>query len=190
MKKIIIAGLIGGIASFLAAFALQTSGLHNIKISRFKDEKAVEKVLADNAPLPGFYFLPYPDTKGLSGEEATRATEDAMEQMANGMFVTGAVRPAGGKPMTESIILQFITCCLCSIALAALLCAMGKKSFGRRVGFTLTLALFGFAAFLLPFWTWYGYPGTFILVGLVDTVILWGVTGSVIALLFRRFEGG
>ncbi len=66
-KKIIIAGLIGGITSFLAGFALQTSGLHNIKMSRFKDEKAVEKVLADNAPLPGFYFLPYPDTKGLSG---------------------------------------------------------------------------------------------------------------------------
>ena len=190
MKKIIIAGFIGGIANFMTAGVLQQTSLHTTKVSRFKDEKAVTAVLRENAPGPGFYFLPYPDTNGLSDEEAAKARQAAIEAIPKGMFVTAAIKPDGGKPMTESLILQFITCCLCSIALAALLCAMGRKSFSRRLGVTLTLALFGFAAFIVPSWTWFGYPGTFILVGLVDAVILWGVTGSVIALLFRRFEGG
>ena len=190
MKKIIIAGLIAGIANFMAAFALQVSGLHDLKISRFKDEKAVEAVLRENAPEPGFYFLPYADTTGLPPKDAAKAKQALMKEIHKRMFVTGAIRPSGGKPISESIILQLITCCLCSIALAALLCGMGKKSFGRRLGVTFTIALFGFAAFMVPFWTWFGYPGSFILVELVDTVILWGITGSVIALLFRRFEGG
>ena len=190
MKKIIIAGLIGGIANFMAGFALHQSGLHDLKISRFKDENAVKTTLAANAPDPGFYFLPWPDTSELSAEDAKKARETAMENIPKGMFVTGAVRASGGKPMTESIILQLITCCLCSIALAALLCALGKKSFGRRLGISLVLALFGFTAFMVPFWTWYGYPGIFILVELIDAIVLWGLTGSVIALLFRRFEGG
>ncbi len=189
MKKIIIAGLIAGIANFMAAFALQVSGLHDLKISRFKDEKAVAAALAENAPEAGFYFLPYHE-KGLSPKEALKAKQAVLKEIPEGMFVTGAIRPSGGRPGTGSIILQLITCCLCSIALAALLCGMGKKSFGRRLGVTFTIALFGFAAFMVPFWTWLGYPGSFILVGLVDTVILWGITGSVIALLFRRFEGG
>ena len=190
MKKIIVAGLIAGIANFMAAFALQVSGLHDLKISRFEDEKAVEAVLRKNAPEPGFYFLPYADTTGLSPKDAAKAKQALMKEIHKRMFVTGAIRPSGGKPISESIILQLITCCLCSIALAALLCGMGKKSFGRRLGVTFTIALFGFAAFMVPFWTWFGYPGSFILVELIDTVILWGVTGSVIALLFRRFEGG
>ena len=190
MKKIIIAGFIGGIVNFMTAGLLQQTPLHTSKVSSFKDEKAVAAVLGENAPEPGFYMLPYPDTTGLSDEEGAKAREAAIEAIPRGMFVTGAVRPAGGKPMTESLILQFITCCLCSILLAALLCAMGGKSFGRRLGVTLTLALFGVTAFIVPSWTWFGYPGSFILAEFVDAVILWGVTGSVIALLFRRFEGG
>ena len=190
MKRIMLAGLIGGIANFMTGFVLHQSGLHDLKVSSFKDEKAVAAVLEENASGPGFYFLPYPDTTGLSAEDAAKARQAAIEEIPKGMFVTGAVRPDGGKPMTESIILQFMTCCLCSFALAALLCAMGKKSFGRRLGISVILALFGFTAFMVPFWTWYGYPGAFILVELIDAVVLWGVTGSVIALLFRRFEGG
>ncbi len=190
MKKIIIAGFIGGIVNFMTAGLLQQTSLHTTKVSSFKDEKAVASVLGENSPEPGFYMLPYPDTSGLSDEEAAKAKQAAIEAIPKGMFVTAAIRPDGGRPMNESLILQFITCCLCSIALAALLCAMGRKSFGRRLCVTLTLALFGFAAFILPSWTWYGYPGAFILVELVDAVVLWGVTGSVIALLFRRFEGG
>ena len=190
MKKILIAGVIGGVINFMVAGLLQQTPLHTGKTSSFKDEKAVAAVLGEQAPEPGFYMLPYPDTTGLSAEEAARAMEDAIEAIPRGMFVTAVVRPDGGKPMPESLILQFIFCCLCSIALATLLCAMGEKSFGRRLGVTLLLALFGFTAFLLPCWTWYGYPDGFILAELVDAVILWGLTGTVIALLFRRLEGG
>ena len=190
MKKILVAGFIGGIVNFMTAGLLQQTPLHTSKVSSFKDEKAVAAVLGENAPEPGFYMLPYPDITGLSDEEAAKAREAAIEAIPRGMFVTGAVRPDGGKPLTDSLILQFITCCLCSIALAALLCATGGKSFGRRLGITLTIALFGFTAFLVPGWTWFGYPDSFILAELVDAVILWGVTGSVIALLFKRFEGG
>lgn len=190
MKKILVAGFIGGIVNFMTAGLLQQTPLHTSKVSSFKDEKAVAAVLGENAPEPGFYMLPYPDITGLSDEEAAKAREAAIEAIPRGMFVTGAVRPDGGKPLTESLILQFIIGCLCSIALAALLCATGGKSFGRRLGITLTIALFGFTAFLVPGWTWFGYPDSFILAELVDAVILWGVTGSVIALLFKRFEGG
>ncbi len=70
-KKIVMAGVLGGIVLFLWQWVSHMLlPLGDAGIKRMENEEAVIAALQPNIPQPGFYFFPAPDNKpGMSSEQ-------------------------------------------------------------------------------------------------------------------------
>ncbi|KAA3633675.1 MAG: hypothetical protein DWQ08_01600 [Proteobacteria bacterium] len=163
MKKNAILSLVAGAVLFVWGFvSWAVLPWHMTVANQFTDEAAVSRVLAENAPRAGVYYLPFSFEQQASGRVGAFANI-----LPNGM-------PSDmGRQMATAYVTQVVSAFLV-LALASMGAARG---FGPRVGFFALAGLaIGFVSHA-PYWVWFGFPASYVGVTILDTIIGWVLAG-------------
>lgn len=183
MKKIILGGLLGGIAIFIGSFIFHMfTPLGTAGIKSLPNEEAVTAVMRHSISKPGLYFFPGMDMSGSMTPEEEKAWTAKYETGPVGLLI---YHPVGESPMSpRQLIVE-----LCSDIIAAFFAALIISSVsGSYIVRALLVALFGVITWMslsISYWNWFGYPGTYIIAEGVDQVFSWGLAGMVMACVIR-----
>lgn len=176
--RIVIAGILGGIAMYLwATIAHVATPLATMGLQPIPNETAVaaamHKTLGDK---PGLFILPFSaslDQKAMAEQEARLKVEPA---------VLVAYRPPGtGGMAPRQLITEFVLELVESLLAAAILAV--AAGFGRRVGIAAMIGLIAGMATNLSYWNWYGFSLDYSLANAFTEWMKFVVAGVVIALV-------
>ena len=164
LKKILIAGLFGGLAIFTWEFvAHMATGLGEAGVRALPKEAAIQASIRENIADPGFYLFPAPEERpGMTGDQKQKAMNDSMERArteASGMMV---VFPKGRTFQFGAMLgTQFALDVLAALLAAFLLSKAATHGYWTRVLFVGLLGLLPSLQVDLPDWNWYGFPAAF-----------------------------
>jgi hypothetical protein len=167
MKKNLLLSIAAGIVLFAWGFvSWALLPWHNLVAHKFTNEASVSKVLKQNSPQKGVYYLPFsekdhgPDKVGAFVNVLPQGTEMNM-----------------GKQMAIGAITQIIGAFLVLMLLGQTsgLTYWGKVGFLSLVG--LIIGLVGHA----PYWNWFGFPSSYTIVTILDILIGWTLAGLAVA---------
>ena len=189
--KIILAGILGGIAMFIwSSIAHMALPLGETGIKELPNQRATLAALQTSLPeKPGLYLFP-----GLGvGENATRAERSqamkhAGERLARNpsgllmYYPTGARQPA----MVKWLSIEFATELLEAILAVFLLAQTRIATFGGRVGFIVVAGILAAIATNVSYWNWYGFPGSYTAAYMFTQIVGFLCAGLVAALVLRK----
>ena len=178
MNRIVLAGILGGVAMFLAgAFTHVVLPLGEAGIKQLPNEEPVVSAIKSNVTEPGFYFFPGMPP-GASGEQKQQ-WEQRIRTGPVGILV---YTPQGQAPLeARQLLREFLSNVLAALAAAYLLAQTRLASFGARVLFVTALGLVCWLAISVSLWNWYNFPTTYTLAELAHELIGFAVTGLVLA---------
>ncbi len=185
MKKIALAGLLGGVVlyvwSFLAWFVLP---LHATSMRGVNNEDTLRAMLRSSLTEKGVYAIPYP-AGGGSDKAAMEAYQQKVREGPNGMIVYD---PNGTDPMmTAQMVIGFFIDVLAA-AIAAWFLSRSTAAAGSyfaRIVYCGMLGVFVSVFSHLVMWNWMGFPGLFTRDLIVDTIISWILAGVAIAAVIK-----
>jgi len=179
MRRVLLAGLLGGLAVFVWSFiSHMVLPLGEAGVRTLPNEETVLTEMRSSIPEAGFYIFP---TMG----DPSKATEAEQAQWAE-KYRTGPAgilvyHPAGGEfSFPRLLLIELLTNILAAL-IAAFVLARVAGSYLQRVLVVGALGLFAWFSISVSYWTWYGFPGSFILAEGIDQLIGWLVAGLVIA---------
>jgi hypothetical protein len=165
-KPLLVAGLGGVVLFFWGFISWAVLPWHDRVANKFSDEATVSQALKANAPVQGIYYLPFAEEDHKAGEVAA--------------FVN--VLPQGfdmnmGKLMGIALIMQILSASLVFWLLRQTrgLSYLGKLGFVAVVGLTIGFVSHG------PYWNWFGFPASYTIVMILDSMIGWTLAGLVLA---------
>jgi hypothetical protein len=192
--RIILAGVLGGIAMFIwTSLAHMVLPLGHAGIRELPNEEkvlaALQTVLGDNS---GLYLFP-----GLGvGDHPTREQEkEAMthysEKLANNPAGILLYHRAGARSLAMGrwLTIEFLTELLEAILVVFLLAQTRIGSFGGRVGFVFVAGILAAIATNVSYWNWYGFPKRYIAAYMFTQIVGFLCIGLVAALVLRRKTG-
>lgn len=167
MKKKLISVILGGIVLFIWGFiSWGVLPWHSAVTNRLTDESEVARVLKQNAPTSGVYFLPFAEEDFKLGE-----TTAFLNILPNGYH--GDM----GQMMTTGMIGQLISAFLMLLILQNTSHSgyWGKVRFITLVGFSI--------AFIshYTYWNWFEFGTSYVLLTILDALIGWFLAGLVMA---------
>ena len=195
MKKILLAGVLGGVVNFAwGAFSHMVIHLGDTGVRGIPNQDAVLPPIKAGIRERGFYFFPWVQEP----PNATKAQKEAVEKQWGDLMRAGpsgilVVDPRGKELMSPSQLLGELASNILGAAVAAhLLCkaAGGISWFGGRVLFCALLGLFASLAIDVSYWNWYGFPTNYTAAALVDQVAGWGLAGVAIGAIVRKPAAG
>ncbi|GAB4379661.1 MAG: hypothetical protein Kow0042_29270 [Calditrichia bacterium] len=185
MKRILIAGLLGGIAVFIWGFiSWVVLPWHNMTIKSLPNEEAVVQMLQDANLQTGVYYFPGMKEEKLSAEEAEQAMKEWAEKHRRGPLGTFFYHSGGTAPMSASTMVTGFLISLLAAVLAAYLLSSASAhlvSYGRRVLFVTFIGLFAALVSHVTMWNWFYMPVGYSLVNTIDLIVSWLIAGLVIA---------
>jgi hypothetical protein len=189
-KRILLAGILGGIAMFLWSFvAHDVLPLGTAGISEMPNEAAVlGSMNASLGQSSGLYIFP---GFGL-GSNATRqqkasAMKDYEKKLASNPSGILIYHPAGGSSLTPARLgTEFVTELIEAFLLVFLLAQTRLVSFGSRVGFVAVAGLLAAIATNIPYWNWYGFPLTYTLSSITMQFVSFLMVGIVAAAILKQ----
>ncbi len=191
MRKILIAGLLGGLVNFAwgAVFhmflPLGTAGM-----SRLPNEDDALEAIRENVRGPGLYVFPWMEDPGDASKERKEAIEkEWTEKYRRGPSGLMVLLPRDQDPMRPTQLLtEFASNVVCALVAAALLGQAVKAGTGYP-GCVVLCALLGFFASVsidVSYWNWRGFPTDFLKGALVEQTVGWGLAGLAIGAILRR----
>ena len=185
MKRIVLAGILGGVIAFIWSAIVHMcplTGHLGLSMINEKDEAAVLAALKGNLQQPGLYFFPGMDMT----KEMTKEQRDAWAaKYRAGPAGLLLYHPAGGEPMEpKQLIIEFLSTLLCALIAASILSATVGKLLCRATMVAM-MGLFTWLAISVSQWNWYGFPFSFIAVDAIDQVIGWLLAGFLMAKLIK-----
>ncbi|MEY2562727.1 MAG: hypothetical protein QOH88_920 [Verrucomicrobiota bacterium] len=192
--RIILAGILGGIAMFLwSAFAhmavpaLGEAGLKELPSQQ--QQPILAALTAGLGDKPGLYLFP-----GLGvGENPTKQQKtEAMthldERLANNPSGLLMYHPTGSRPLTMGkwLTIEFLKEVLEVILAVFLLAQTRIVSFGGRVGFILVVGIVAAIATNLSYWNWYGFPSVYTAGYMTTQIIGFLCAGLAAAFMLRK----
>jgi hypothetical protein len=189
MKRVLLAGVLGGLAAFVWG-AISWAGIHLVDRSwkALRDEAPVVAALRAEASASerAFYALPAPpDLRGESGPDA-RARHEA--RMAEGPLAFVVWVPHGVSMEDPKVFGIGLLLCIAIATLCAGLLSLATPvlpTYGRRV---LLVSLFGVVAALagpIAEWNWLLYPLGPAVLGAIDTTLEFVAIALVVAALVK-----
>lgn len=187
--KIVVAGVLGGLAMFFWSFIAHTVlPLGEAGIRELPNESAVLDNVQDNVHRAGLYIFP-----GLGvGENASRQEKhEAMKRLSD----TFASRSSGlllyhppGRPFAfgKSLAIEFVTELIEVLLAVLLLRQTAIASFAGRVGFVALAGLLAAIVTNVPYWNWYGFPPVYTVSYMFTQVVGFICAGVILALVLRR----
>lgn len=191
MKKILIAGLLGGLVNFAwgAVFHMLLP-LGKAGMSRMPNEDDALEALRENVKGPGLYTFPWleeaPEASKEREEETRKKWEEKFRRGPSGLMV---LLPKDQDPLRwTQLLTEFASNVVCALVAALLVCQAAKGGIGY-IGSVLLCALLGFFASVsidVSYWNWYGFPTDFAKAALIEQTVGWGLSGVAIAAVLRR----
>ena len=183
MKRIIIAGIAGGIVMFLwGAILHMLLPVGGMGIKTLPDEDTVVAAFKQSISEPGLYFFPGMDMSRKLTPEEQKAWEEKYAAGPTGILV---YQPHGGTELTAGPLLTEVASDIVAALLLAWVISLMVASYAARFLAAAILGLFAWLTLSISYWNWYGFPGSFILAEGIDQVIGWGLSGLVTAKIVR-----
>lgn len=188
MKKVLIAGLAGGVVMFLWGFVSHEAlPLGEMPIRTITNEDVVIGALKTHLNRPGFYLIP---GEGMMSPEAKDPQSPIRreEKYRRGPTAVMFYHPDGKDPSLPTLLMTEFTTNLVSCLLAAwfVSCAAASlRSYVSRVLFITLLGLFAFIVVNVPYWNWYRFTDDFTLVEMVIRVGGFALVGAVQAAIVK-----
>jgi len=181
VKRILIAGLVGGVIVFgWGVVSHMVLPLGKTGLRSLPSEGPVLSALAGSVPEAGLYFFPGFDMEATQTPEQEAAWMERYRSGPAGLLV---YRPRGGEPFTLSMLLVELVSNLLAAWVAAFIVSFIGGPYGRRVVVIVLMGLFAWMSLSISYWNWYGFPGDFIVAEGIDQVVGWLLGGLGIALL-------
>lgn len=187
-KRIFAAGIIGGLIAFLwSCVSWAILPWHETTYRGFLDQEVVSRVLAESAPEPGVYALPYPAPipAGTSIDQARAMQAAFRERFKTGPIIFAAVQPRGVSSVATRWIVALATPMMAALLFAWMLSQTSGLSYWRRVWFIVVAAVSAGVLIQLPYWNWWGFPAGYTLQAVADLAEGWFLAGLVIAALVK-----
>ncbi len=177
--RILIAGLLGGIAMFVwSSLAHTVLPLSHIGLSQIPNEAAARTALQDamgSEPRHGLYVFPWMEhgteaaapAPGPSGMVVYHP--DRPFEMAPSMMVSDAL-----SEIVQAIIAAFL------VSLTVLVGFLSRVLFVTAMGVAVAISTH------VSYWIWWGFPGSYTLAQIVTIIVGYLVAGVVIALVLRK----
>lgn len=187
--RILLAGILGGIAMFIWSFvAHDLLPLGEIGMRQFDNEDHVLGTLkTDLGDAAGIYHFP----GHMAGPNATRqeraeAIKRAMEKAASGP--SGILIYHSNRQFSFGKLLgvEFTTELLEAILAVFLLSQTGIQSFVGRIGFVLVVGILAAMTTNIPYWNWYGFPSNYTAAYMFTEIVGFLLVGIVAALLLPK----
>ncbi len=192
-KRIFIGAILGAIIAFIwGNISWVVMDWHMKAVHQFKDEAAIVKVIKDNAPESGVYFIPrLPSdftTKPGQDQKTLKAQHDVRVTEGPRAFLAVTVGP-GDPAMKKQIIQYFLTYLAYALVLSILLARCANGSYITRVFYVgfLGLLMASYGEMLAV--TWFNYSWEFALINSLDGLISWTLAGLVMAAVVRKPRG-
>lgn len=183
MKKILIAGILGGVVAFVwSSFAHMVLPTGTMGIRSLPNEEAVMTAMKQSIPEPGFYYFP--------GMDMSRKLTPEEEKAWAAKYAAGPVgilvyNPAGGAPMSPRQLLTELASVLLAGLVLAWVLSLAPVSVCRGGAAGALIGLFAWLSLSVSMWNWFDFPGAYLLSEAIDQVIGWLLAGLVMALLLR-----
>jgi hypothetical protein len=189
-KRILLAGVLGGIAIYVWSFlAHMVLPLGMVGIREVPNEppvlSALQTSLGGNSGMymyPGLGLGPNPSMK-----EVTAAMPEYIKKLAtnpNGILI---YHPPGGKAMEpRQLVAEFVTAVIEALLAAWLLSRTRLASYTSRVGFVIVVGLTAAITTNIPYWNWYGFPGSYTASYMTIEIVAYLVAGLVVAAVLGR----
>lgn len=186
MKRILLAGIAGGLVVFVWGFLSWTVFRFSDDYTlQFADEDAVATALAEQAegPEPGFYVIP-----GMFGPDGEMLSEEDWHARAADMpYATVILHPEGMKAnpavmLPRGLLIQV----LAALLVACMVAATGPAaSFACRAKIGVKMGLFAGLVGPLVNWNFMFAPTGWTMILVFDVVVGWTLAGLVIAALLK-----
>jgi hypothetical protein len=189
-KRIILAGILGGIAMFIwTSIAHMVLPLGEAGIREIPNEAAVLEALQTNlGGTRGLYIFPGP---GLGPNPTRQEKSESMKHMGEKI----AHNPSGilmyhpaGRTLNIGCLLgtEFATELLESLLVVFLLAQARLSTFGGRLGFVTVAGILAAIATNVSYWNWYGFPKRYTAAYMFTQVVGFFVIGLIAAFVFRN----
>ncbi|MDP2208191.1 MAG: hypothetical protein Q8K98_05365 [Bacteroidota bacterium] len=185
MKKIIIAGIIGGIVITLWGFiAWMGLNFHKDTMKSCPEDEIFSHIFVNSMKEEGVYVIPaMPDSQT---EEAQKVWRDKIK---SGPIVTIFFHPTGGDPTMMKDVLYGTIINIITAMLAAWILSRStasKQSYFARVSFVGVLAIFASITIHISNWNWMYFPIKYATAMSADLIIGWILAGLVIAAFIKE----
>lgn len=183
MKKILLAGVVGGLVMFIwGAIAHTVLPIGTMGLKILPNEDAVLGPMKQAVPESGLYFFPGMDMSRKLTEAEQRAWEAKCEAGPTGLLLYTA---HGSKPMSpRQLLAELITDILSALILASVFSRM-TGSVGCRALAGALLGVFAWLSISTSYWTWYNFPAAFVIGEGLDQTIGWFLAGAAQGWLLR-----
>ena len=189
MKRILLAGVLGGLTLFVWTFvAHQFLGLGEMGVGEIPNEAVVLSAMRGAIPEAGFYIFP---GVGL-GPKATSAERNAAmgeymkkyEQSPHGILV---YHPASGPfnfgaTLGRQFALQVLQALLAAWLVSS---AASGRGYSARVGIVVVAGVLVAMSTNVEYWNWYAFPGNYIAGYMTTQIVGFVLAGFVIAALVK-----
>jgi hypothetical protein len=189
MKRILLAGLLGGIAMFIwSSIAHMALPLGQAGIKEIPNEQAVLSAMQVGlGQTSGLYMFP---GMGVSPDASAQQRNAAMQQYGQKLAANPSglliYHPPGMPALTpRQLATEFLTEFAEALLLALLLSQMRATSFGSRMGLVFVIALVGVITTNIPYWNWYGFPLSYTLPYACTQIIGYLIAGIVASSILR-----
>jgi hypothetical protein len=184
MKRVILAGILGGLAMFIwTSIAHMFTPLATAGIRPLPNESTVMAALQSGiGDSRGLYIFPFADPNE-KGSEAMKHMEQMLAQNPSGFLM---YHPAGRTmSMPRLLGVEFATECLEVLLTAFLLSLTVLAGFGKKWGFFLVGGVLAAIATNVSYWNWYGFPKHYTGSYMLIQVVGFAVAGLVAAALVK-----
>lgn len=192
MKKILGAGLAGGVVVFLWGFVSHMLlPVGKMGFTQMPVNSPLLEAMKQNLTEEGLYAFP-----GLEvGRKQTEA-EDAVWAGKYKMGPNGLLlyHPVGTDPISpRRLLIQLATDVFGALLLAYLLVGIAGSTgaqvpLAKMLRIALAAGVFSWASIEIAYANWYGFPRAFVLAELIDQVVGWTLAALVMTWLWRRME--
>jgi hypothetical protein len=185
MKRILLSGLLGGVALFAWEFvAHDLTPLGTAGLGRLDNEDTIRAEFKQNVSHPGLYYFPAPAlSPGMTPAQQQEAMTKAVELTRTGP--NGLLLVHDGREMLtpRQLVTQFVLDVLSMLIAAFLLARMPATVFFNRVLFVTALAFLPGLRTLIPMWNWYGFPTSYTVAQIAIDVVGFFAAGLILAKL-------
>ncbi len=188
-KRIILAGILGGIAMFVwSSVAHVVLPLGTIGVQEIPNEQAVLNAMqAQLGTAHGLYIFP---GMGLGPNPTRQQMNDALPgytaKLASNPSGLLIYHPPGAKPLTPGqLVTEFTIELVEALILAFLLAHSRLTTWGSRLGIALLVGIMAAITTNLPYWNWYGFPTDYTLAYISIEIVDYLIAGAVAAMVLK-----
>ena len=188
-KRILLAGILGGIAMFLwSSVAHMVLPLGQAGIKEIPNEQSVLSAMQTGlGQTSGIYLFPGtgvgPDATRQQRNAAMRDYGQKLAANPSGLLI---YHPPGAPALTAGqLTTEFLTEFVEALLLAFLLAQTRATTLGSRVGLAIVIALVGAITTNIPYWNWYGFPLSYTIPYAFTQIVGYAIAGIVAASFLR-----